>query len=112
MKKPNINLYKLSRTFSHEITSSVKNENILDNSSFRKMYSNNIYHKISIRNSIYSSKNKNHNSYQSHQFIKTNLENFNNISNNLKYNDDYNNIYNNPRIEYKNDTSMNKILMV
>ena len=99
-ERNNINPIKHSKTFNYAIATPVKNKNIINNESFRKKYSNNIYNNISIKNSRYSSKKSKSyiNNYQdsfSYGFIKSKSENI---------------IYNNtqPKIEYTDNFTLNK----
>ena len=99
-ERNNINPLKHSKTFNYTMVTPVKNKNIINNESFRKKYSNNIYNNISIKNSRYSSKKSKSyiNNYQdsfSYGFIKSKSENI--IYNNIQ-----------PKIEYTDNFTLNK----
>ena len=99
-ERNNINPLKHSKTFSYTISTPVKRKNNIDNESFQKKNSNNIYNNISIKNSRYSSKkNKSFiNNYQdsfTYGFIKTKSENI--VYNNTK-----------PKIEFTDNFTLNK----
>ena len=115
IRNNNFSPLKHSKTFSYTISTPTKrkNSNIntitnLDNSSFRKKYSNNIYNNISIRHSKYSSKKNNpyknstYDSIVTYDYIKSKSENIN-------LNNNYNcSMCNNRKIEYTDDFTLNK----
>ena len=111
-KKENSNNYnfiplKHSKTFSYMISTPTKRKiNNVDNSSFRKKYSNDLYDNISIKYSKYSSKKNNpyrnstYDSIRSYGYIKSKSENIN-------FNDNCNLLYK-PKIEYTDDFTLSK----
>ena len=111
-KKENLNNnnfipLKHSKTFSYMISTPTKRKiNNVDNSSFRKKYSNDLYDNISIKYSKYSSKKNNpyrnstYDSIRSYGYIKSKSENINfNSNSNLLYK---------PKIEYTDDFTLSK----
>ena len=113
-KKENINNnftpLKHSRTFSYTISTPTKrkinNIDNIENTSFRKKYSNNLYDNISIRYSKFSSKKNNpyknstYDSIRSYGYIKSKSESIN-INNNCK-------LCYKPKIEYTDDFILTK----
>ena len=108
---------KHSKTFSYTISTPTKRKmNNIDNSSFRKKYSNNIYNNISIKHSKYSSKKNKSYKYTydsniSYDYIKSRSENIDdNYTNNMQYNNDINycNLCYKPKIEYTDDFTLSK----